>query len=296
MRAFVIVMLAACGGGGANGASVCGDGVVDETFEDCDDGNNVGGDGCSEICRNELCGNGIVENGEECDDDNDNDMDLCTSNCTFGNTGTLGFIDATWQFRNVVDGNPTGCPVGFDTAEFSSQEVGAGGPIGQPITTRFSCTNMAGVLALPRASYVVNLAITNSNQSAKYADALPVAIDLRQANRPYATTILNDGGYFVLNWQLRGETTTNVLSCSQGAAANIELTTNGPGPNSDRFNCPLGLAFSAGRIAGTYSVIVAALDGNNQVIGELKSLGNHAIMAPNRVTNLGTVTFLIPGL
>lgn len=45
----------------------CGDGVRDPG-EACDDGNIIGGDGCSADCHStEICGNGIVDPGEECD-------------------------------------------------------------------------------------------------------------------------------------------------------------------------------------------------------------------------------------
>lgn len=47
--------MAAVGGGPAGG--VCGDGIVD-LGEWCDDGNTVGGDGCSEDCRSEAGGAG----------------------------------------------------------------------------------------------------------------------------------------------------------------------------------------------------------------------------------------------
>lgn len=47
---------------------VCGDGIVQtENGEECDDGNNDDGDGCSADCKKEGCGNGIVEAGEQCD-------------------------------------------------------------------------------------------------------------------------------------------------------------------------------------------------------------------------------------
>ena len=39
----------------------------------CDDGNYRNGDGCSSTCQIEedaVCGNGILEVGEMCDDDN----------------------------------------------------------------------------------------------------------------------------------------------------------------------------------------------------------------------------------
>ncbi len=56
-------------------ANVCGDGYVNETddgsgpAEVCDDGNTVGGDECAADCSQDLslCGNGILDAGEECD-------------------------------------------------------------------------------------------------------------------------------------------------------------------------------------------------------------------------------------
>ena len=59
----------------------CGDGSLDEG-EECDDGNNEDGDGCSALCIIEYCGDGIV-NGflEECDDGNNEDGDGCSADC-----------------------------------------------------------------------------------------------------------------------------------------------------------------------------------------------------------------------
>ncbi len=42
----------------------------------------LGGDGCSALCTNEICGNGIHDNYEECDDGNDINGDGCSSTCT----------------------------------------------------------------------------------------------------------------------------------------------------------------------------------------------------------------------
>ena len=47
--------------------SVCGNGVIEVT-EQCDDGNTVSCDGCSDHCRREICGNRVVDCGEQCDD------------------------------------------------------------------------------------------------------------------------------------------------------------------------------------------------------------------------------------
>src|SRR5690606_3803407 len=72
-----------------------GDGLVEAT-EQCDDGNDDDGDGCSSDCtlepgwlcphpglpcQAERCGDGIVAGIEACDDGNDDDGDGCDSTC-----------------------------------------------------------------------------------------------------------------------------------------------------------------------------------------------------------------------
>ncbi|HEY8378931.1 MAG TPA: DUF4215 domain-containing protein [Nannocystis sp.] len=65
---------------------VCGDGVVDPG-EECDDGNDVDGDACTNACTNAVCGDGIVGPGEMCDDGNMNDEDDCTNACAPASCG-----------------------------------------------------------------------------------------------------------------------------------------------------------------------------------------------------------------
>ena len=61
---------------------LCGDGIVDAA-EECDDGNLRNGDGCSNVCfvEHPTCGNGVVEAGEACDDGNLRDGDGCNHDC-----------------------------------------------------------------------------------------------------------------------------------------------------------------------------------------------------------------------
>jgi cysteine-rich repeat protein len=59
----------------------CGDGQIDDE-EECDDGNITSGDGCDEFCLIEECGNSRVEGVEECDDGNVANGDGCDSRCT----------------------------------------------------------------------------------------------------------------------------------------------------------------------------------------------------------------------
>jgi cysteine-rich repeat protein len=65
--------------------ALCGNGTLDEG-EECDDGNLNEGDGCDATCHLEaqgpVCGNGELEEGEDCDDGNTDDGDGCQADCT----------------------------------------------------------------------------------------------------------------------------------------------------------------------------------------------------------------------
>lgn len=73
----------------------CGDGVISDDSEACDDGNTDDGDGCSAACEVEngfecmgepsacasVCGDGLVASDELCDDGNTDDGDGCAATC-----------------------------------------------------------------------------------------------------------------------------------------------------------------------------------------------------------------------
>ena len=114
--------LFACGDNRANDTGVCGDGVV-EGAEACDDANFVDGDGCDSNCTLPGCGNGILGFDESCDDGNTVSGDGCDSNCmqTFcGNGITAGdeaCDDANTTSGDGCDNNckPTACGNGVTT-------------------------------------------------------------------------------------------------------------------------------------------------------------------------------------
>ena len=60
--------------------SECGDGKL-QPGEQCDDGNQIAGDGCDPNCKFSGCGNGFLDPGEECDDGNTVSGDGCSSTC-----------------------------------------------------------------------------------------------------------------------------------------------------------------------------------------------------------------------
>jgi cysteine-rich repeat protein len=85
-----------CCGNGLLDQQACGGGPGESPCEQCDDGNNVAGDGCSPLCRIEdeqqapACGDGIVQIGlgEQCDDGNQVSGDGCEPDCTLTYPGS----------------------------------------------------------------------------------------------------------------------------------------------------------------------------------------------------------------
>ncbi len=60
---------------------ICGDGII-QLGEECDDMNMVAGDGCENDCtETPVCGDGTVQSGEECDDSDMMSGDGCDSMC-----------------------------------------------------------------------------------------------------------------------------------------------------------------------------------------------------------------------
>ncbi|MCB9756216.1 MAG: DUF4215 domain-containing protein [Myxococcales bacterium] len=71
--------------------AVCGDGVV-EGAEECDDGENNGDmAACKSDCTLNVCGDGLLGPDEACDDGNDVDTDECPSTCAIASCGD-GFV------------------------------------------------------------------------------------------------------------------------------------------------------------------------------------------------------------
>lgn len=110
------------------GPAVCGDGEVEDD-EECDDANLVNTDACKNDCTFAVCGDGVVGPGEACDDGNGDDSDLCTTACTDAACGD-GFPQGGEQCDdgNVVDHD--GCTALCVTEPFCSPFDGFDCPSG----------------------------------------------------------------------------------------------------------------------------------------------------------------------
>ena len=86
----------------------CGDFMLDTGHgEECDDGNNVDGDGCSANCVEEICGDGMINlPGETCDPPGEpsGQPNECRDNCTFCGD----FVLDTAHGEECDDGNNVG--------------------------------------------------------------------------------------------------------------------------------------------------------------------------------------------
>jgi len=86
---------------------VCGNNIL-ETGEQCDDGNTVNGDGCQADCQLPVCGDNIVDPGEQCDDGNTVNGDGCQADCQLPVCGD-GILDAGEQCDDGNTINGDGC-------------------------------------------------------------------------------------------------------------------------------------------------------------------------------------------
>jgi MYXO-CTERM domain-containing protein len=90
---------------------MCGDGIR-QTGELCDDGNTMDGDGCPATCQGAACGNGIMEAGEACDDGDLRDGDGCSSTCMLETVPMCG--DGTQDITEECDDGNTSPRDGCD--------------------------------------------------------------------------------------------------------------------------------------------------------------------------------------
>jgi cysteine-rich repeat protein len=118
--------------------SVCGNGVP-EPGESCDDGDLTSGDGCDANCTPTACGNGIVTAGEACDDGNTLNTDACVGQCQLAVCGD-GFIETGREQCGDAPADACTTP-----GELTCQVSQCGPPIGER-TARVALVAPAGTL------------------------------------------------------------------------------------------------------------------------------------------------------
>ena len=100
------------------GEILCGNGAIDEG-EECDDGfnnNNMFADNCRLNCKNAYCGDGIADSAEECDNGGDNG-DWCSQDCKLDYAKvSQDKLDELYEVQQAIEEEGLGWEAGITTA------------------------------------------------------------------------------------------------------------------------------------------------------------------------------------
>lgn len=210
-----------------------------------------------------------------------------------------GFIRASWSFKELATGDVLGCPAGFDTTAVHVIPVDSvGNRLGSGTIDLYPCGGFVGEADYAPDRYEVFMEITTPTNSALYADTPSAIVDITARDASINQTIIDDGGYFYFDWQLRGMTTGTMLTCADALADGVDITVTLNGTSAgttDVFPCTQGGGYTAGLIAGSYTVSIAALDTSDRSIGTVPAMTNKPIQAVNKTTDLGLVMIPITG-
>ena len=187
-------------GDGDGDGPLCGDGVVDDG-EECDDGNPVNEDECTNECVLNVCGDGILWEGmEECDDGNEDDSDACVAGC----------VAATCDDGFLYVGSETDVDCGGETCE--PCEVGQACLVAGDCVSDFCDDENICALDILSATVTVTnegdveltdwqVPIDLTDMNFAYADALADGADLRASS----DGINADLSYWIENWTANGD-------------------------------------------------------------------------------------------
>ena len=207
-------------------------------------------------------------------------------------------ITGEWSFHNIATDTPTGCPAGFGTVRMISQPLDARlAAVGEPFIDLFDCRDGRRTSAfLPPDIYEVWLEVTTDGGGSLYAQSTSRIVDVIERDALFSATILNDGGYFLFDWQLRGADTNQSLAC--GGIGSVEILSTLSGETEafgDKFSCRDGSGLTAGLLNGAYTVSVQALDANDRALATAPTLTSKAIRDRNQITDLGLITIPVQG-
>ena len=280
---------------------VCGDGMI-ETGEQCDDGNTTAGDGCSATCQTEppVCGNGHVETGEQCDDGNTVSGDGCSSTCKIEVPGSTHTIAVSWTLKRA-DNTVVLCPAGDDTVAIYSQLLDAmGHSVGLPVVDAFDCNSPGAGITTPLAAgvYDVHVEIQDHVHMTTYAASLPARVDITTMDKTTSATIYKDAGYLSYTWALVKASDSTPITCAEagiGVAGGVHVSIQGPTNLDIDLSCTDAIPNPV-LLEGSYMVQLYA-HGNTPTphLGDSMSIAATA-SGPNRTTALGTIQIPITGI
>ncbi len=117
---------------------VCGNGILEADYEECDDGNNESNDSCKADCTWNICGDGSIYEGvEECDDGNDFSGDGCNDGCVIEECASVNETNCSgaylitcnesyvWEIQNLTLGvcGVECLPIGNESCDFTESLI-----------------------------------------------------------------------------------------------------------------------------------------------------------------------------
>lgn len=213
-------------------------------------------------------------------------------------------VGATWTIR-TLDNPDIGCPPGITTAALYNQPVDSNGtPVGNPIIDLFDCADGAGTsAALPADTYETWIELANDNNTQMYAQSTPAFLDVTETDLTYSAEIYDDAGYFQLQWDLVGANSQAPLTCADAGIddpnnSGVEILATLSGTTAaggDQFNCTDHYGITDALAAGDYTISIDAFTDAGGAVGTAPTIQD-SIQAPNKITDLGSVTIPIDGL
>lgn len=206
------------------------------------------------------------------------------------------FVTASWTFRSVTSNTPLMCPAGVTVAALHAQ-ASDGAPCNSKgdtecISTLACDQGMGTSNTLVPGTYAVWLTFTNDDASSTYATTTSDTLDLALGDKAFARQVLTDGGVFKYAWTLHA-TDGSVRTCEQAGVLGVAISaSNEADPasaNTDENDCDKRSGYSYGYAAGSYTVSFEAVNDTGQTRGLGTDQTGRVIVAPNGVTDLGTI-------
>ena len=209
-------------------------------------------------------------------------------------------INAQWSLKTTA-GAKLSCPPGTTTAAVYSQAVDTSFRlVGSPFIDLYDCNAGVGNTApLPPDVYQEWVELTSQGGGNVYAtstslnEASPTDdyfVNVLDVDQTFKTTLLEDGGYFQFDWDLRNAA-NQPINCNGVAKVAILSTsvTNANNSFDDRFPCDKQYGLTGGLLNGGYTLEVSATNAAGQGLGPKTEILNRPIAPKNKVTDLGVV-------
>jgi cysteine-rich repeat protein len=233
-----------------------------------------------------TCGDGHVDDGEDCDDGNASSGDGCSSTCRDENSAGLPVLEVSWQVSTLAN-NAVGCmPMAKARVRVDPASSGS------PVVRDFDCAAMMGGIAVKPGDYEVRVDIVDGANHVQIS-SLPEDVTVDDTGGSAATQMFVDAGYFRLAWQV---ITTQAATCVDAGVVEVDLVAIDVDSDEHRstFDCNDGGGVSEPLLGGPapYMVHLEALDALHKLVG-MSQVAMKTIGGNNAITDLNQIAIPI---